>query len=46
MRPNANNNFFSENTVFYKRKDSKKWKRPGKVIGQDSHQVLIKHRGK
>ena len=30
---------------YYKRNDSKRWKRPGKVLGHDSQQVLIKHRG-
>ena len=31
--------------MYYKRNDSKKWKGPGKVIGQDAQQVLIKHGG-
>ena len=31
--------------MYYKRNDSKKWKGPGTVIGQDSQQVLIKHGG-
>ena len=29
--------------MYYKRKDSREWRGPGKVIGQDGQQVLIKH---
>ena len=31
--------------VYYKRLDSKKWRGPGVVIGQDGKQVLVKHQG-
>ena len=31
--------------VYYKRKDSDKWKGPGKVIGKENKQILVKHRG-
>ena len=43
VRRSSANKFFSGDLVYYKRNDSKKWKGPGKVIGQDSQQVLIKH---
>ena len=35
--------YITGDSVFYKRKDSKEWKGPGKVIGQDGQQVLVKH---
>ena len=35
--------YIAGDSVFYKRKDSKEWKGPGKVIGQDGQQVLVKH---
>ena len=35
--------FATGDTVYYKRRDSKKWKGPGKVIGVDDQQILIKH---
>ena len=35
--------FVTGDTVYYKRRDSKKWKGQGKVIGVDSQQTLIKH---
>ena len=31
--------------VYYKRKDSEKWKGPGKVIGKENKQLLVKHGG-
>ena len=31
--------------VYYKRKDSDKWKGPGKVNGKENKQILVKHRG-
>ena len=43
IRPSSMNKFFTGDTVYYKRNDSKKWKGPGKVIGYDSQQILIKH---
>ena len=45
IRPSSNKKFYVGDSVYYKRNDSKKWKGPGKVIGQDSQQVLIKHGG-
>ena len=30
-------------SVYYKRNNSKRWKGPGKVLGQDGQQILIKH---
>ena len=29
--------------VYYKRKDSDKWKGPGKVIGKENKKILVKH---
>ena len=31
--------------VYYKRKDSSKWKGPGTVVGKENKQILIKHGG-
>ena len=38
-----NKKFFLGDLVYYKRNDSHKWKGPGKVIGTESSNVLIKH---
>ena len=35
--------FFSGDNVYHKRNDRKRWRGPGKVLGQDGHQILIKH---
>ena len=43
IRPSGKNKFFSGDVVYYKRKDCRKWKGPGKVIGSDSSNILIKH---
>ena len=32
-------------TVYYKRKDSNKWKGPGKVFGKEDKQILVKDSG-
>ena len=45
IRPSCHNKFFTGDQVFYKRNDSKRRKGPGKVLGHDSQQVLIKHGG-
>ena len=45
LRTKNNAKFFTGDSVYYKRMDCKKWKGPGKVIGHDSQQVLIKHGG-
>ena len=37
--------YVNGDSVFYKRRESKEWKGPGKVIGQDGQQVLVKHGG-
>ena len=42
VRP-VGNVFQNGALVFYKRDDSKEWKGPGKVIGQDSKVVIIRH---
>ena len=43
VRPSANNKFVNGDIVYYKSNDSRRWKGPGKVIGHDSTNVLIKH---
>ena len=43
VRAGAHNKFFSGDLLFYKRNDSRKWKGPGRVIGSESSNVLIKH---
>ena len=43
IRPSSNNKFLTGNSVYYKRNYAKQWKGPGKVIGTDSQQILIKH---
>ena len=35
--------FTTGDDVYYKRNDSKRWKGPGKVIGVDGQQILVKH---
>ena len=45
MKPNSTCKFVTGDSVYYKRMDCKKWKGPGKVIGQESQQILIKHGG-
>ena len=44
IRPAGNNKFFTGDLVYYKRGDSRRWKGPGRVIGSESYNVLIKHR--
>ena len=43
VRTSGNVKYVTGDSVFYKRNDSNKWKGPGKVIGQDGQQVLVKH---
>ena len=45
VQPGSNAEFFTGDSVYYKRSDSNRWKGPGKVLGQDGQQVLIKHGG-
>ena len=45
IRPSSHNKYFVGDSVYYKRNDSKKWKGPGRVIGHDSQQILVKHGG-
>ena len=45
IRTSGYKRYFPDEKVYYKRMDSKKWHGPGVVLGQDSHQVLIKHGG-
>ena len=41
IRPSCQK-FFTGDQVFYKRNDNKCWKGPGKVLGHDGQQALIK----
>ena len=41
--PSSANKFYTGDQVLYKRKDSRRWKGPGKVIGYESSNILIKH---
>ena len=43
IRPMQSTKFTNGDLVYYKRKDTRRWRGPGKVIGQDSSCVLIKH---
>ena len=43
IRTSVHNKFFSGDLVYYKRTDTRKWKGPGRVIGMESSNVLIKH---
>ena len=43
IRPGGSNKFFNGDIVFYKRNDSRRWKGPGRVIGSESSNILIKH---
>lgn len=43
VRPSSKNKFVNGDIVFYKRNDARRWKGPGKVIGHDSSNILIKH---
>ena len=45
IRTTNDHRYVSGDIVFYKRKDSKKWKGPARVLGTDSQQVLLKHGG-
>ena len=41
----SNDLIFTNGQVFYKHNDSRRWHRPGTVIGQESNQILVKHGG-
>ena len=43
IRPSGANRFYTGDLVFYKRNDSRRWRGPGRVIGSESSNVLIKH---
>ena len=43
IRPSGGNKFLNGDLVFYKRNDSRRWKGPGRVIGSESSNILIKH---
>lgn len=43
MRSSGDIRYLAGDTVFYKRENSSAWHGPGKVLGQDGQQILIKH---
>ena len=43
IRPYSGQRFYTGDLVLYKRNDSRRWKGPGRVIGSESSNVLIKH---
>ena len=43
VRTSGEIRYITGDRVYYKRLDSKKWRGPGVVIGQDGKQVLVKH---
>ena len=45
IRTSAEQKYFTNDKVYYKRLDSKSWKGPGVVLGQEGQQVLVKHGG-
>ena len=45
IRTSADQKYFTNDKVYYKRQDSKNWKGPGVVLGQEGQQVLVKHGG-
>ena len=45
IRTSGEIKYITGDVVYYKRLDSKQWKGPAVVIGQDSQQILIKHGG-
>ena len=45
IRSAVEQHFSNGEKVFYKRQESRRWNGPGKVIGQDGKQVLVKNGG-
>ena len=45
IRTSGGTRYYTNDKVYYKRMDSKCWKGPATVLGQDGKQVLIKHGG-
>lgn len=43
LRTSSETNYVNGDKVFYKRKDTKGWKGPGKVLGSEGNFVLIRH---
>ena len=43
IRSSSDNKFFTGDLVLYKRNDCRRWKGPGRVIGSESSNILIKH---
>ena len=45
IRTSSDTVYIPGDQVYYKRKDTKKWKGPAKVLAKDGQQVLLKHGG-
>ena len=45
IRTSGDTVYVTGDKVYYKRVDSRRWKGPGTVIGQEGQQVLVKHGG-
>ena len=45
VREDNTRDYASGERVYYKIKDSTYWRGPAEIIGKDSHQVILKHRG-
>ena len=43
MRPSGT--YDTSDLIYYKHDNSDKWKKPGRVIGQDGQQVFVRHGG-
>ena len=43
VRTSSDTKFLTGDSVYYKRANERRWRGPGKVLGQDGQQVLIKH---
>ena len=43
VRTTADVHYLTGDSVYYKRASSQKWHGPGRVLGQDGQQVLVKH---
>ena len=42
-RTSSNHNYITGDSVYYKRANDRRWRGPGKVLGRDGQQILVKH---
>ena len=45
IRTSNDQKYFSGDSVYFKRLNERKWRGPGKVLGQDGQQILVKYGG-